>query len=136
MMLKSLVLWMALVAVIFSAPVVNLKIKETAGIARTAENVIMGVPLPQAGAYTDPAKFTLRDQSGNIIPCEFKTLCTWNKQPTHIRWLQMNFPYTIAASDSDTVTLHSEDAAQTDLGQNNVLWQGFAETEIKNLLWT
>jgi hypothetical protein len=127
-MIRSILVLMSLAALVFSVPIVNLKIKETANIARTNEDITMGVPLPEAGAYTDTSMFTLRDGSGNIIPCEFKTLNTWYKNTTYIRWLQLNFPYSIAANDSQYVTLHSETSPYSQTSKLTVVDNGTTVT--------
>src|SRR3989339_1661861 len=107
-MKQGIFLLLLLVAAVFSAPVVDLKIKESAGVSRISEDITMGVPLPENGAYTDASMFTLRDANGSILPCEIKSVCTWWKNPACIRWLQLNFPFSLAAGDSAVVTLHSE----------------------------
>jgi hypothetical protein len=109
---------------LFSAPIVNLTIEECAGIARAGEPVVMGVPLPEAANYTDPALFTLRDQSGTIIPCEFRAACTWLKNPAAIRWLHLDFKADVAASATATVVLHSETSANPMASNLTVADQG------------
>lgn len=96
--------------VLYSAPVVDLTIREKAGIARADEDVTMGVPLPENGFYTDITRFTLRDEGGSVIPCEIKKITNWYKNPQCIRWIQLNFPYTLVANDSQVVTLSYDDA--------------------------
>lgn len=93
-----------------AANVVDLVIKETAGVARLNEDVTMGVPLSEGGGYTDATRFALKDVSGNTLPCTFKAVNMWYKYPTRIRWVQLNFPYSLAANDSAVVRLTYEDA--------------------------
>lgn len=108
MFLKTLFAVMLGVLLCYSATVTNLTVTERANIARTDEDVIMGVPLPENGAYTDASLFTLRDDADNVIPCEIKSVCTWFKNPTYIRWLQLNFPYSIGAGQTKTLHLATE----------------------------
>lgn len=90
--------------------VVDLVIRETAGVVRAGEDVTMGVPLAEGSAYTDETRFALKDALGNTLPCEFKVLSTWWRDTTAIRWLQLNFPFSLAAGDSETVRLSYESA--------------------------
>src|SRR3989339_300951 len=96
-MIKGTLVMMALSLNVLSAPLVDLRIQETANVARVSEDVTMGVPLPEAGNYTDASKFTLRDASNNVIPCEIKSISTWWKNPSNIRWLQLTFPFSLPA---------------------------------------
>ena len=75
----SVILCLAFCLQLVAAPIVTLNIKERANIERLNEPVLMGVPLPEAMALTDPSRFTLRDGSGSIIPCEFRVAATWLK---------------------------------------------------------
>ncbi len=54
-----------------AVPIVELTIKERAGIGRTGEPVTAGVPLPD-GMITDLSVLALTDQAGNQIDCEFR----------------------------------------------------------------
>lgn len=96
---------------VFGAPVVDLTVREDAGIARYGEPVIMGVPLPENGDFSDTAFFTLRDAHNTIIPCDFRRACSWHRNPDRIRWLHLTFPVSLAAGDSAVLTLHSENEA-------------------------
>jgi len=97
----------------YPAPITTLTIKETAGIARVEEDVTMGVPLPTDLWVTDVTKITLRDGSNNIIPCAVKKLSGWFKTPQAARWVQLNFPYSVAASATGTVTLSLDASSYT-----------------------
>ncbi|MFH0919134.1 MAG: hypothetical protein V1913_02125 [Fibrobacterota bacterium] len=112
-MIKGIMFLIVLSLNVMGAPLVDLKIQEYAHVARVNEAVTMGVPLPEAGNYTDASKFTLRDASNNVIPCEITSLGTWWKNPSNIRWLQLNFPFSLPASGSAVVTLHTEASSYT-----------------------
>ena len=112
--MKAFSVMMLLTAAVFaSVPLVDLTIQEQAGAARIEENITMGVPLPKSAQLADPTKFTLRSQGGEVLPCDFSVVCKWFDDTSAIRWLHLNFPYSINANTSETITLWSEDEAQT-----------------------
>ncbi len=113
MLFKILFLLGCTALIAYSSPITNLTIKETAGINRTNEDVTMGLPLPENMNISDTSRLSLRDESNNLIPCEIKKISNWYKNPGAIRWLQLNFPYSITANATKTVTLSLDDAPNT-----------------------
>jgi hypothetical protein len=91
-----------------SAPIVELTITERGSVNRVKEPVLIGVPLPEAMAFTDATLFSLRDPSGNVIPCEFRIAAQWLRDRNAIRWLHLDFQTDLNASQSHKVWLHSE----------------------------
>jgi hypothetical protein len=94
----------------FSAPIVPLSVFERAGLARTDEPVLMGVPLPES-LYSDISIFALKDESGNVIPCEFRAANKWFRDKQSIRWLHIDFQTSLAANQNKTVYLCDEPAS-------------------------
>ena len=78
------------------------RLRETAGIARRAEVVTLGLPLP-ADARLNPAAVRLRTESACAIPVQPKVLAqTPEGNPT---WLQISFPASTPAAESETFVL-------------------------------
>jgi hypothetical protein len=66
----------------------NLYLVETAGIARRAEPVRVGVPLPR-GLIRDPAFLALEDPGENRIRLQAAPLCRWSDGS--VRWALLDF---------------------------------------------
>ncbi len=81
-----------------------LTVRETAGVARMAEVVRTGVPLPRSLGVFDPAGLTVVDASGLPVPAEFRVLARWNAGLTDVsapvQWLLVAFPATVPAGGS------------------------------------
>jgi hypothetical protein len=88
------------------APIVELTIKERAGIARQGEPITVGVPLP-SGLITDTASLALTDTAGNRIDCEFRKAGEWLKN-TSLRWVHLDFQASVPESGSVKVVLHQD----------------------------
>ena len=93
---------------VLASPIVELSIQERAGLGRVNEPILVGVPLPEGAAYTDSSRFTLRDQAGTVVPCEFRVASRWLKNRNAIRWLHLDFQTSVAANTINKVTLNSE----------------------------
>lgn len=91
----------------FSQMIVPLNVKERAGIARTSEPITMGIPLPEGLSY-DTSDFALKDGSGNVIPCEFRTASKWWSDKSSIRWLHVDFKASVTANETKTYYLHRD----------------------------
>lgn len=83
-----------------------LTVRESAGIARTAEIVRSGVPLPRALNVQSTLALALVDGAGQLVPAEFRILARWHAGLTvttaPIQWLLVTFPATVAANGSAT----------------------------------
>lgn len=102
-MRKTLLILASLSFAAWAAPIVELTVKERAGIARISEPVTMGVPLPD-GLITDTASLALLDSAGNAMDCEFRRVSEWVNNAS-IRWLHLDFQATLPESGSLKVTL-------------------------------
>jgi hypothetical protein len=100
---------------LLSVPIVPLTVTERAGVDRLNEPVLTGVPLPES-LYVDTAVFCLKDESGQVVPCEFRTAAKWWRDKTSIRWLHLDFQTSIAAGREKTFVLHHEPASHAVTG--------------------
>jgi hypothetical protein len=73
---------------------VPLTVQETAGVAREAEPVTFGVPLPK-GLLTDAARLRLYDASGRPVAADFRVVNRWwsdtPNQVASIQWVHCDF---------------------------------------------
>src|SRR5687767_6675802 len=73
---------------------VPLTIQETAGVARNAEPVTFGVPLPK-GLLTDTAKLRLFGADGKPVAADFRVVNRWwsdtPNQVASIQWVHCDF---------------------------------------------
>ena len=68
---------------------VPLTVAETAGVARTAEPVTFGVPLPQ-GVARDTARLRLIAPDGNAVPASFRVANRWISDGS-VQWIHADF---------------------------------------------
>src|SRR5439155_17113737 len=84
----------ALLAASAPAPRSDLRIPiavfEDAGIARSAEPIVVGIPLPAEAGVLDPAALRLEDATGRTLPAQFWVLARWDAAPgdatAPVRW--------------------------------------------------
>src|SRR5690348_10312954 len=73
---------------------VPITVRETAGVARTAEPVTFGVPLPRK-LLTETGKLRLYDPRGESVPADFRVVNRWwddaASQVASIQWVHCNF---------------------------------------------
>ncbi|MBL8029318.1 MAG: hypothetical protein JNL74_23045, partial [Fibrobacteres bacterium] len=104
--MKQLIILVSLCSVIFSAPIVELTVKERMGQARTGEPVTTGVPLPN-GLLTDVNNLALTDAAGNKVNCEFRKVSEWHNN-TSVKWVHLDFQTSLAESGSVKYVLHDD----------------------------
>lgn len=79
-----------------------LTVRENGGVARTAEIVRSGVPLPRALNVQSTAALAVVDAQNQLVPAEFRILARWhaglNVTTAPIQWLLVTFPATVAAN--------------------------------------
>ncbi|MGH9630809.1 MAG: hypothetical protein ACRD7E_21050, partial [Bryobacteraceae bacterium] len=73
---------------------VPLTVEETAGVARKAESITFGVPLPR-GALREVSQLRLYDPEGNVVPAAFRVANRWwdeaQTQVAPIQWIHGDF---------------------------------------------
>ena len=81
-----------------------LTVRENAGIARSAEIVRTGVPLPRGLNVTNTANLAVVDGFGQPVPAQFRILARWNAglsvTSAPIQWLMVIFPASVPANQS------------------------------------
>jgi hypothetical protein len=82
----------------------TLRVRESAGVARVAEAIRMGVPLAR-GALTDPSACLLAAADGSAVPAQFKVLAAW--PDGSVRWLLVDAIVAMAAGDDASFTLRA-----------------------------
>jgi len=82
----------------------TLTVRETAGVARSAEVVVSGVPLPRALGVTEISGLTVVDATGEPVPAQFEVLARWhaarNDATAAIQWLLVSFAASVPAHES------------------------------------
>jgi hypothetical protein len=81
---------------------VPLSIEEPVGVARDAEPVTTGVPLP-AGRIRDASALWMADPSGHHVPTQTRVLERWPDGSA--RWVLVDFLATVGAHDAATYSL-------------------------------
>ena len=99
-------------AAAYTVPVpasLNLTVRETTGVARNAEVVRSGVPLPRSLGVLDPGRLAVVDAAGRAVPTDFQVSARWNaglaNTAAPIQWLLVSFPATVPARGSATYRL-------------------------------
>ncbi|MCE5272399.1 hypothetical protein LLH00_14060, partial [bacterium] len=100
-----------LVARNLAALEIPLTAREWQGLARRAEVVSTGLPLPR-GAVHDPVSLGLLDGSGKAVPAQFLTQAVW--PDGSVKWLLLTFPADCAPKTEARYTL--TDKASTPVG--------------------
>lgn len=81
-------------------------VRETAGIARSAEVVRSGVPVPRGSNLKSTAGFAVVDAANQPIPADFKITARWNAPLSDaaapIQWMLVSFPATVGARATAT----------------------------------
>ncbi|HOX05647.1 MAG TPA: hypothetical protein PK280_04520 [Planctomycetota bacterium] len=84
---------------------VKLNLTERAGVARTAEPVSGGVPLP-AGAIKDVSELAVLDAAGKPVPAQFAVLNRhWDSDGKPPKWVLVSFQADVPASGKAAYTL-------------------------------
>jgi len=81
---------------------VPLTVAEPAGVARTAEPVSGGIPLPW-GQFKQDQAFSLTDAAGKEVPCQALPLVVDEKG--FLRWVLLDFQTDLAVKEKKTFTL-------------------------------
>ena len=94
---------------------VPLTVQETAGVARIAEPVTFGVPLPK-GLLTDTAKLRLYGPEGKPVAADFRVVNRWwsdaATQVASIQWVHCDFFASVARPRPRRVpSAHADDEA-------------------------
>ncbi|MBM4044359.1 MAG: hypothetical protein FJ279_04530 [Planctomycetes bacterium] len=82
---------------------VTLRVTDYAGVARTAEPVTSGVPLPEAAGIANPRPLRLSDEQGRELPAQFRVLSRWGElsdATKPIRWVLVDFQADAPANGS------------------------------------
>ena len=86
-----------------------LTVRETAGIARTAEVVRSGVPVPRSLNLRGTGTLAVVDAAGKAVPADFQVTARWNAAISDatapIQWLLVTFPASVAARGTATFRL-------------------------------
>ncbi|MHB8894498.1 MAG: exo-rhamnogalacturonan lyase family protein, partial [Candidatus Geothermincolia bacterium] len=90
---------------------IPLEVRNRLAIARTAEPVTTGVPLPVSAAVTSVADLNILDGAGEQVPSQFSITARWGGAPGDggkpARWLLVTFLADVAPSATATYTLAS-----------------------------
>lgn len=83
---------------------VVLTVQDTAGVARSAEPVTSGVPIPLAAGLSNVALLRLLDAGGRPVPAQFTPLARWGSAPTDstkpLRWVLVDLQASVAPGSS------------------------------------
>lgn len=94
---------------------VTLSVTETEGVARVAEPVTSGVPLPAAAGIYDPVELRLVDSSGRVVPAQLTALARWggalDDTSRPVKWLLLDFQTDIGSLDTVIYRLQQGGAA-------------------------
>ena len=86
-----------------------MNVRETAGIARSAEVVRSGVPVPRSLNLLGTSGLAVVDASGAPVAAEFEVTARWNSGKSDttapIQWLLVTFPATVGANQTATYQL-------------------------------
>jgi hypothetical protein len=92
-----------------------LNVRETAGIARNAEVVRSGVPLPRSLNVLGTGRLAVVDASGAPVAAEFEVTARWNAGRSDatapIQWLLVTFPATVGAHQTAAYRLVTDGSA-------------------------
>ena len=88
---------------------VPLTVTESAGVARTAEPISGGVPLPR-GKFAANQPFRLAAADGKEIPCQVTPLVV--ETDGALRWVLLDFQDDVAAGATNTYTLAAAKPAE------------------------
>ncbi len=143
------VIWIPTLAVLLSAPLgatgsvsIPLTVTERAGVARSGEPLLTGVPLPRAAQIYDPSGLAVIDgATGAVVPADRIVAARWGGGPSDstkpIKWLLLGFRATVGANGSKGYVLTDyrplAPATAIDLTQGASVWTvdtGAAQFEI------
>ena len=103
----SALLWLA--TTLPAQPSVEIRIQERGGVARSAEGVCFGIPLPRAWGVADVSRLRLLDSGGQAIPAQFETLARWGGAPgdasAPVKWVLVAYQESLAAGAAKVVRL-------------------------------
>jgi len=97
---------------------VPLRLEETAGVARTAEPILCGVPLPE-GLCHDPSALRLLDEQGNLVPASFSPANRWWHDGS-VKWVHIDLQRDLAANAVETLQLQMGEALPPASGELRV----------------
>ncbi len=88
---------------------IALTVSETAGIARSAEPVTCGIPVPRASSLMSADGLHVTDGAGREVPSQFQVTSRWGGGPTDarkpVRWLLVDFEADVAAGQEARYTV-------------------------------
>lgn len=88
---------------------VPLRVRETAGVDRSAEVVRSGVPIPRSAALLSTANLAILAPNGSAVPAQFRVLARWNAgrndASAPIQWLLVSFAASVTARATETYRL-------------------------------
>ena len=94
---------------------VDLTVTNALNVARSAEPVTSGVPIPHSIGLTDLSILRLLDSAGRPVPAQFTPLARWGGAPNQagkpVRWLLLDFQADVPASGNATYRLVSSGGA-------------------------
>ena len=97
------------VAICDAALSVPLTVRDHSTVARTAEPVRSGVPIPRSAALMDVTDLRLVGPAGVAVPARFTALGRWGAGPADpgapVRWVQVEFRADVPAGGAATYTL-------------------------------
>lgn len=86
-----------------------LSVQEFSGVARTAEAVRSGVPIPKRAGLLSANELRLLDANGTPVPARFTVLGRWGTGPADatapMRWVLVDFPAIVPALTTNRYTL-------------------------------
>lgn len=86
-----------------------MRVRETAGVARSGEVIRSGIPIPRSAGLLSTAGLAVVDASGVAIPAQFRVLARWNAGRSDanapIQWLLVSFPASVSANGTSTYRL-------------------------------
>ena len=96
---------------------VPLFLEEYSGVAREAEPVRSGVPMPRAAQLYGTENLAIVAPDGSVVPAQFRVTSRWEGAPEDatrpVKWLLVDFAATVPANESRTYHLQIFDAPVT-----------------------
>ena len=88
---------------------VPLVLEESAGVARSEEPIVSGVPLPKGVCY-DASTLRLFDGAGREVPAHFSVASKWWRDGS-LKWIHLHTQRSLAAKAKETLHLRMSDSA-------------------------
>jgi hypothetical protein len=83
---------------------VPLTVEERAGVARVAEPVTVGVPLPKGAVKPGAGLGLALSNADGVVPCQFTETARWSDDKS-VKWVLLNFQATVGAKKTATYRL-------------------------------